>query len=89
TGSLRSQCVLLGYVSDARDVILICEMRSAADLCSAVMDFSRLLPDPWAQETVARFERTAASMVSLVGLPVGEAWQGSGGSCVLRGRIRA
>ncbi|MGH3718520.1 MAG: hypothetical protein ACRDRI_06685 [Pseudonocardiaceae bacterium] len=53
------------------------------------MDFSRLLPDPWAQETVARFERTAASMVSLVGLPVGEAWQGSGGSCVLRGRIRA
>ncbi|MGH3427641.1 MAG: LysR family transcriptional regulator [Mycobacteriales bacterium] len=41
-------------------------MNAVDQQVSIRLGFSWLLPDPWAQETVARFERTAASTVSLV-----------------------
>ncbi|ORW51553.1 LysR family transcriptional regulator [Mycobacterium parmense] len=54
------------------------------------LGFSWLLPDPWAQRTVARFERTAGAAVSLVRTDdaLGAVQQGRVDVAVIRGPVR-
>ena len=53
------------------------------------LGFSWLLPDPWAQETVARFERDTGTTVSLVRTDdaLGAVQQGKVDVAVVRGRV--
>jgi DNA-binding transcriptional LysR family regulator len=53
------------------------------------LGFSWLLPDPWAQDTVARFERATGTMVTLIRTDdaLGAVQQGKVDLAVVRGRV--
>ena len=53
------------------------------------LGFSWLLPDPWAQDTVARFERATGTTVSLVRIddPLAAVQQGKVNIAVVRGQV--
>ena len=56
---------------------------------SVRLGFSWLLPDPWAQDTVARFERASGTTVSLIRTDdaLGAVQQGKVDIAVVRGRV--